>query len=402
MKAAFDRKIKIFNLILLIFIVILFGILFLSGCNNNLNNTKENSDVGKTSQNTTDTDKQITETTGEKTDKEITGNTALTIKETAEKNTSETELNSDNSTDTTSNEVLFSFSVCGDNRPADDYLPQPKVFLKLLDLIKKEDIAFHMTAGDIINGVADNSKIIERQFSDYLNALKILPVINFVSPGNHDTANDTSRKYFLEMINKKAFRQSIDNGIQIFIPDTGNDAANSSTIVKDESSINNFYYYFEFKGTYFIVLDAFEKGYWGAVESSQLTWLQSVLESLKDKKVFVFIHTPVYSVLNPETIINSSKHVAFSSKKNQDFIRELFKEDKVDGVFSGHEHMYNKQFHDGTTYIITALSGEYPFVPENEGGFYHFCRIDVREKSWTLNVIDSNGNTYYQEEIAYN
>ena len=259
-----------------------------------------------------------------------------------------------------------------------------------------------MTTGDIINGGTDNSKIIERQFSDYLNALKILPVTNFVSPGNHDTANNTSRKYFLDMINKKAFCQSMINGIQIFVPDFDKDTINSKAILKDESNMNSFYYYFEFKGTYFIILDAFEKGYWGAIKSSQLEWLEKVLESIKDKEVFIFIHTPVYSVLNPENITDGSTHVAFSSKKNQDYIRELFKKYKVDGVFSGHEHLYNIQFHDGTTYIITALSGEYPFVPEDEGGFYHFCKIDIRERSWTLNVIDSDGNFYYQEEIAFN
>lgn len=402
MKADFDRKIKILNLILLIFIATLFGILFLSGCKNNLNNVEENLKVGKTSQYAIDITKQITETTGEKIDKEITSNTVSTIKEAVEKNNSENELDSNNSTDATSDEVLFSFSVCGDNRPADDYLPQPKIFLKLLNLIKKEDVSFHMTTGDIINGGTDNSKIIERQFSDYLNALKILPVINFVSPGNHDTANDTSKKYFLEMISKKAFHQSMIEGIQIFIPDTGNNTINSSIMLKDESSINSFYYYFEFKGTYFVILDAFEKGYWGAIKSSQLEWLEKVLESIKDKEVFIFIHTPVYSVLNPENITDGSTHVAFSSKKNQDYVRELFKKFKVDGVFSGHEHLYNKQFHEGTTYIITALSGEYPFVPEEEGGFYHFLKIDVRERSWTLNVIDNNGNFYYQEEIAFN
>jgi hypothetical protein len=402
MKVSFYKKIKILNLFLPICIVILFGILCLSGCNNNLINVKENLNFEKTSQTAIDTAKLITETTEEKIDKEITSSTASTVKQTVEKNNNENELNFNNSTDATSNEVLFSFSVCGDNRPADDYLPQPKVFLKLLELMKKEDIAFHMTTGDIINGGTDNSKIIERQFSDYLDALKILPVINFVSPGNHDIANDTSKKYFLEMINKKAFLQSMINGIQIFIPDIGDGTLNGNTIFKDESNINSFYYYFEFKGTYFVILDAFEKGYWGAIKSSQLEWLEKVLESTRDKEVFVFIHSPVYSVLNPGTIADGSKHVAFSSKKNQDYIRELFKKYKVDGVFSGHEHLYNKQFHDGTTYVITALSGEYPFVPEEEGGFYHFLKIDIREESWTLNVIDSNGNFYYQEEIAFN
>ncbi len=393
MNAVFDKKIKIINLILPVCIVILSGILFLSGCNDNSINIEENFNSVKTSQHVIDTAKQTAETTG---------NTTSTIKETAKKNNSENELNSYNATDTVSDQILFSFSVCGDNRPADDYLPQPQVFLKLLGFIKKEYVAFHMTTGDIINGGTDDSKIIERQFSDYLNALKILPVINFVSPGNHDIANDTSKKYFLEMINKKAFHQAIINGIQIFVPDISNSVISSKTILKDEDNINSFYYYFEFKGTYFIILNAFEKGYWGAVQSSQLAWLEKVLENVRDKEVFVFIHTPVYSVLNPETIADSSKHMAFSSKKNQDYIRELFKKYKVDGVFSGHEHLYDKQFHDGTTYIITALSGEYPFVPEDEGGIYHFLKIDVKERSWTLNVIDNNGDFYYQEEITFN
>jgi len=78
-------------------------------------------------------------------------------------------------------EVLFSFSVCGDNRPADDYLAQPEVFLKLLELIKGRDISFHMTVGDIINGGTNNSEIVKRQFSDYLDAVKILPLSIFNS-----------------------------------------------------------------------------------------------------------------------------------------------------------------------------------------------------------------------------
>ena len=203
------------------------------------------------------------------------------------------------------------------------------------------------------------------------------------------------------MVSKKAFRQAMIDGIQVFIPDFNDSGIGSKPVLKDESNMNSFYYYFEFKGTYFVILNAFEKGYWGAVKSTQLAWLEKILENLRDKEVFIFIHTPVYSVLNPENITDGSTHVAFSSKENQDYIRELFKRFKVDGVFSGHEHLYNKQFHDGTKYVITGLSGEYPFVPEEEGGFYHYLRIDVNNKSWVLNVIDSTGYLYYQEEILF-
>jgi len=34
--------------------------------------------------------------------------------------------------------------------------------------------------------------------------------------------------------------------------------------------------------------------------------------------------------------------------------------------------------------------------------FYHFIKIDVKKDSWIFNVIESDGNLYYQEEIAFN
>ncbi|MBE3036421.1 MAG: metallophosphoesterase, partial [Candidatus Atribacteria bacterium] len=146
----------------------------------------------------------------------------------------------------------------------------------------------------------------------------------------------------------------------------------------------------------------YEPGNWGAVKGQELSWLESVLAKMKDEEVFIFVHHPVYSVLNPDCITNGSKHVAFSSKKNQDYIRELFKKFNVDGVFHGHEHLFNKQNIDGTEYIITGCSGAYPYVLQEKGGFYHFLRIDVKKESWICNVLDSHGNLVEQEEISFN
>ncbi len=94
--------------------------------------------------------------------------------------------------------------------------------------------------------------------------------------------------------------------------------------------------------------------------------------------------------------------MAFSSKENQDHIRSLFKEYRVDAVFSGHDHLYSRQRIDGTEYIITGCSGAYPYAPEEEGGFYHFLKIVVKQESWILNVIDSKGDLYFREEILFN
>jgi len=425
MRLFFIRKIKIINIILLIILAVILCILSVSGCRNNLNCIVEAANLEKSSKDSIDyqqsinNSEQIINQAAKKPSGEITADDNSYDKKNDTKfndskginksicsndiiDFNKDDPNTYNHINKSTDEVLFSFSVCGDNRPADDYLTQPEVFLKLLELIKNQDISFHMTAGDIINGQTSSEDIIKRQFSDYLDAIKILPVINFVSPGNHDVANDTTRKYFLEMINHKAFQEAANNKIQIFTAGESSNIISLNSILESEGSTNNSYYYFEFKGIFFIVLNAFENGYWGAVKAGQLEWLENVLKNLESEEVFIFIHTPVYSVLNPDTITDGTKHIAFSSKENLNYVRELFKKYKVDGVFSGHEHVYNKQFHDGTTFIITALSGEYPFLPVEEGGFQHFCKVDIKHNSWVLSIIDSDGKLNYQEEIKYN
>jgi hypothetical protein len=304
--------------------------------------------------------------------------------------------------------ILFSFTVSGDNRPDDDFLPQPDVFKKIIEIIKDKNPVFHITTGDIINGQTKESEIIKRQFKDYTEATGFTDIPNYIACGNHDVANNTSRKYFFKMINKAVFSESILKGIPVYIPLKSGNSIIIDTPDKLKDVLNEhkkdpvFYYYFKYDDVYFIILDAFEKGCWGAINSDQLKWLESVLKKLENNKVFVFIHTPVYSLLNPETITDGSKHVSFSNKKNLNYIREIFSNYKVDAVFSGHEHVYNKQYHDGTTYIINGLSGEYPFFPEEEGGFNHFINVEVKKENWIFYVIDSENNVRYTEEIQFN
>jgi 3',5'-cyclic AMP phosphodiesterase CpdA len=305
----------------------------------------------------------------------------------------EQQIDTEEETDST---TPFSFTVCGDNRPADDFLPQPDTYLKILDLIKKENTDFHITVGDIINGGSADTDITIRQFSDYLEATDILPVTNFVVPGNHDLTNEATRKYFPEMIFKNTLRSALENGIEICLPETEDIAA----LLEDGCPIETLYYYFEYNNIYFIILNAYETGYWGAIRSDQLEWLEDLLADLKDEAVFVFVHPPPYSFLNPST--ESSKHLAFSDIENQNHIREIFEQNRVDAVFSGHEHLYHKEIRSVTHYVITALSGEYPYFPDEEGGFYHYVRIDIEKEGWLYTVIDIEGKIRYQEEISFN
>ena len=284
-------------------------------------------------------------------------------------------------TQTAEDKILFSFTVAGDNRPANNELPQPAIFQEILNSMKHENPSFFVNTGDIIMGNTQNPSILERQFSDYIHAISILAIPMYVSPGNHDVANSVSREFF-----KKFLKLSKGPNFKPGFPDSGSE----------------FFYSFKFEGINFIILDAYEPGNWGAVKGQELSWLESVLAKMKDEEVFIFVHPPVYSVLNPGCITDGSKHVAFSSKKNQDYIRELFKKFNVDGVFHGHEHLFNKQNIDDTEYIIAGCSGAYPYVSKEKGGFYHFLRIDVKKESWICNVLDSHGNLVEQEEISFN
>ncbi|OQA21200.1 MAG: Calcineurin-like phosphoesterase [Actinobacteria bacterium ADurb.Bin346] len=300
--------------------------------------------------------------------------------------------------------VLFNICVSGDNRPANDSLGQPQTFLNLINYMKKCDPELYFNTGDIINGGSSDEVIAQRQFTDYINAVKNLDCPVFVSCGNHDVANKTTRSLFESMVNKKAYEFAEKNGINIYFPVRnaleGMPGLGLWFAVRDQEQES--YYYFKYGGLYFIILYAYQQGKWGAIEGQQLEWLKKILNILKNEKVFIFIHPPVYSFLNPDCITDGSLHVAFSSKENQYDIRNIFSEFKVDAVFSGHEHMYHMEHHGGTTYVISGCSGASPYASEEEGGFLHFVEIKIKENTWIMSVRDIKNNLFYEEEISFN
>ncbi len=265
------------------------------------------------------------------------------------------------------NEIIFSFTVFGDNGPEDGDSPQPEQFLKILELVKGCNPDFVFSTGDIIHGKPDDNEIIKRQFLDFLDAISILDCKIYIAPGDHDVSKEVTRSYFNKLINK------------------------------DSKS----YFYFEYKDVYFIVLDANEEKR-GEISGEQLKWLKDLLSELREKKVFVFLHQPVYSILNPECITDGSLHLAFSDKKNQNNVRNLFNEFKVDGVFSGHEHLFNINKYSNTTYIISGCCGSDPRGTKEEDGFSGYILIDIKNESWIYMVIDLSGKTVTEKIISFN
>lgn len=230
--------------------------------------------------------------------------------------------------------------VMGDTRPASIEGDQPEIFKQILEQTKGFSPQYVFITGDIIYGGTSDIVSLEGQFDKFIAATgDLLPKV-VVAPGNHDTPNINAQKVF-------------------------------------EDRIGELYWSFDFLDVHFIVLDSEIVGQQGSIEGDQLDWLKSDLEASDGYDLkFVFLHRPLYSFMHEDGEDNWVKQ-PFSSKKNRDELAELFALYDVDAVFCGHEHLFNYNYQNGVRYFITGCAGAFPYVSEEEGGFFHYLVTEV-------------------------
>lgn len=146
-------------------------------------------------------------------------------------------------------------------------------------------------------------------------------------------------------------------------------------------------------GIHFIVLDNYAK--YGK-KSKQYKWLENDLEKNHSKFTIVVMHKPPYT---------TTKHAAGAKKPRKKLV-PLFEKYKVDIVFSGHVHAYEKSFANGVYYVITGGGGaplhsqistsEYCklFVKD-----YNFCKLWVENNTLNVQALDTNLNTIDKFQI---
>ncbi|MHB8984958.1 MAG: metallophosphoesterase family protein [Eubacteriales bacterium] len=149
------------------------------------------------------------------------------------------------------------------------------------------------------------------------------------------------------------------------------------------------YYSFDFRSAHFIVLDTAWQDGNGPAEaelkpgSMQWEWLCRDLADCRPKSqhIFIFGHKPPVFPSQAGGNGTISDAVRGSIWGNQEaaseFVR-LVADYKVDAVFSGHIHMYNRSEVRGVPYFITAGAGASLYAPPEMGGYYHYlrCRVD--------------------------
>jgi 3',5'-cyclic AMP phosphodiesterase CpdA len=251
------------------------------------------------------------------------------------------------------------FAVFGDNRPASAILPPGESFKKLLTQITKERVDFMFSVGDMVFG-SPLPHVYEKQYGEFTHLISKTKIPFYAAPGNHDLSYGIGVKLFKNYIYPRT------------------------------------YYSFSYKNCYFIFLNTEEEKREGKIEGKQLAWLKEELKKAQGKIIFVFLHRPPYSVLNPEG--NPRKHMAFTDKENEALIRNLFENYRVKAVFAGHEHLFHYEKRNGVDYFITGCSGSPPYAPEEKGGFSHFLLVEVFKDRVKYTVVKENGERFEVRE----
>ena len=233
----------------------------------------------------------------------------------------------------------YSFVVLGDNRSGD------RIYQNLIAMAMSRRPDFIVNTGDLIVHPGNRE-----QWKKFWQISSKIQVPYFVVVGNHDV-----------------------------------DDKESETVWKEEVSLpgNELYYSWVVGKSLFVVLDAYYPDHDLKIEAAQLSWLEKTLNSQKYEHQFVFVHPPLYLNRGASHYGNSLDRYP----KLRDRLQNLFVQKKVDAVFVGHEHAYEKRLVDGVWHIITGGGG----APIYDKSYCHFIFVSVDGPRVEAKVIDREG-----------
>lgn len=253
----------------------------------------------------------------------------------------------------------FRFAVIGDTRGDSSSGINVKVMKAILEKIKQEKVDFIIVTGDMITGSTKTSTHRSR-LKKWKDIIERYRVPFYVGVGNHEIESELSQNIV------KSIFEMPENGPPDF---------------------KELVYSFDHKNTHFIMLDTEIFNSFHVLGKVQMKWLREDLKKNQEKPIFVFGHDPAYPVYS---------HIGSSLDKDPAQRNELWavlKKYKVGAYICGHEHLFNRGIHDGVYQVITGGGGAHLSVPKEQGGFYNFIIIDVKDAGATLvTVKDINGS----------
>ncbi len=263
------------------------------------------------------------------------------------------------------------FIVGGDNRPTGKGAPLPRVARTTFEEIGLIRPDFVLWTGDILYGYGDTPAELAREYSAFESLCAGARVPLFNAPGNHEIHRDAG------------FPCST-------APPAGPTDSESQFIRR----FGNLYGSFDVGPAHFIALDTEVLCREDAIEGAQLEWLQSDLEAHKNAAaIFVFSHAEFFS--SPQ--IDADSRRDHEPLRNRDELHALFRRYPVKAVFSGHEHLYWREAHDGIEYFVAGGGGAPLYASPERGGFGHYIVVSLSDAGPHYDVIEP-GRLFIQDE----
>lgn len=229
----------------------------------------------------------------------------------------------------------FYFIAMGDNRPAGAGLPPTSTFRSLLNEVATIAPAFVISSGDIFYGNEETLDQYKTEEAEMRPLIDSLPCPFYNAPGNHE----------------------INNRPEFLAEYTANWGAPYGS--------------FEYGGLRFIAVCSELPADRPSIFGEQKTWLQGLFSDKKPSVVFQ--HHPVFA---RSTNTDPKED---SVIKDSEAVHAMYRDGGVKLVVEGHDHIYDRQEHDGIPYIIAGGGGAPLDGPTNVGGFFHFLLIHVSD-----------------------
>ena len=238
-------------------------------------------------------------------------------------------------------EPPFNFALIGDSRDGE------KVYTRLMERILERKPQFLIHLGDMITHPH------EKEWKAFFEKSRKTDIPFFPVVGNHDTG--------MTSLGEEIYRR------QFSLPG------------------GKTYYAFRAAGILFVILDS-EKGR-ERILNEQLSWLEDILLSSKEKFKFVFIHRPFFP---PADSLKSGRSMD-KYPLERDNLHQLFLKTKVKAVFAADDHRYDQREKDGILYVISGGGGAPLASFKERGGYFHYVWISVQKGRIEGEVVDVDG-----------